>query len=65
MTKAKLTDIQIKAWIKAGERFDARADGNGLYLCFPENITPHSGAIVTGWPGNNVLCTSAHIPTCH
>ncbi|EJF2826143.1 DUF4102 domain-containing protein [Escherichia coli] len=36
MTKAKLTDIQIKAWIKAGERFDARADGNGLYLCFPE-----------------------------
>ncbi|HGX3622928.1 TPA: Arm DNA-binding domain-containing protein, partial [Escherichia coli] len=36
MAKAKLTDIQIRAWIKAGERFDARADGNGLYLCFPE-----------------------------
>lgn len=30
---AKLTDIQIKAWIKSGERFD----GNGLYLCFPKN----------------------------
>lgn len=34
---AKLTDIQIKAWIKAGERFDGRSDGNGLYLCFPKN----------------------------
>lgn len=29
---AKLTDIQIKAWIKAGERFEGRSDGNGLYL---------------------------------
>lgn len=29
---AKLTDIQIRAWIKAGERFDGRSDGNGLYL---------------------------------
>jgi len=32
---AKLTDMQIRAWIKSGERFEARADGNGLYLCFP------------------------------
>lgn len=28
----KLTDMQIRAWIKAGERFEGRADGNGLYL---------------------------------
>lgn len=32
---AKLTDIQIRAWIKAGEHFEGRADGGGLYLCFP------------------------------
>lgn len=35
MAKTKLTDIQIKAWIKTGERFEGRADGGGLYLCFP------------------------------
>ena len=34
---AKLTDIQIKAWVRAGERFNGRSDGNGLYLCFPKN----------------------------
>ena len=27
----KLTDIQIRAWIKAGERFEQRGDGDGLY----------------------------------
>ena len=32
----KLTDIQIRAWIKAGERFEGRADGDGLYLRFRE-----------------------------
>lgn len=31
---AKLTDIHIRAWIKAGERFEGRSDGNGLYLRF-------------------------------
>ena len=30
----KLTDIQIRAWIKADERFEGRADGEGLYLRF-------------------------------
>ncbi len=30
----KLTDMQIKAWIRAGERFEGRADGGGLYLRF-------------------------------
>lgn len=29
---AKLTDIRIRAWIKAGERFEGHSDGNGLYL---------------------------------
>ncbi|EEP9808257.1 tyrosine-type recombinase/integrase [Salmonella enterica] len=32
----KLTDAQIRAWIKSGERFEGRADGNGLYLRFRE-----------------------------
>lgn len=32
----KLTDMQIKAWIKAGERFEGKADGDGLYLCYRE-----------------------------
>ncbi len=31
---SNLTDIQIKAWVKNGERFEDRADGNGLYLCY-------------------------------
>lgn len=30
----KLSDIQIRNWIKAGERFEQRADGDGLYLRF-------------------------------
>lgn len=34
---AKLTDMQIRAWIKAGERFEGRSDGNGLYLSYREN----------------------------
>ncbi|MEQ1975692.1 integrase arm-type DNA-binding domain-containing protein [Xenorhabdus sp. SGI240] len=33
----KLTDKQIRAWIKSGERFEGKADGNGLYLCYREN----------------------------
>lgn len=32
----KLTDMQIRAWIKAGERFEGRSDGNGLYLRYRE-----------------------------
>ncbi|EMC8780803.1 tyrosine-type recombinase/integrase [Providencia rettgeri] len=30
----KLTDKEIRAWIKSGERFEGKADGNGLYLCY-------------------------------
>lgn len=33
---AKLSDIEIRNWIKAGERFDMRGDGNGLYLSYRE-----------------------------
>ncbi|TQI77956.1 integrase [Serratia fonticola] len=33
---AKLTDMQIRAWVKAGERFEGRSDGNGLYLRYRE-----------------------------
>ncbi|EAC0958880.1 tyrosine-type recombinase/integrase [Salmonella enterica subsp. diarizonae] len=36
---AKLTDLQIRAWIKSGEHFDGRSDGDGLYLCFPKNYS--------------------------
>lgn len=30
----KLTDMQIRHWIKTDERFEGRADGGGLYLRF-------------------------------
>ena len=29
---AKLEDTQIRGWVKNNVRFDAKADGNGLYL---------------------------------
>jgi hypothetical protein len=32
----KLRDVTIRNWIKAGERFEGRADGDGLYLRFRE-----------------------------
>lgn len=32
----KLSDVEIRHWIKAGERFEARDDGDGLYLRFRE-----------------------------
>ena len=35
----KLTDIQIKAWVKAGTRFEGKADGNGLYLRYRTHDT--------------------------
>jgi len=31
----KLTDLRIRQWISAGEHFDAKSDGGGLYLCWP------------------------------
>lgn len=38
----KLTDVAIRAWIKAGERFEGRTDGDGLVLTWrPDRTTPH------------------------
>jgi hypothetical protein len=31
---AKLTAVQIRDWIKRGERFEQRGDGDGLTLRF-------------------------------
>lgn len=33
---AKITDIQLRNWIKNNMRFEAKADGNGLYLRYRE-----------------------------
>lgn len=33
---AKLTDMQIRAWVRAKEYFEGRSDGNGLYLRYRE-----------------------------
>ncbi|PHM23351.1 uncharacterized protein DUF1240 [Xenorhabdus ehlersii] len=30
----KITDKEIRTWIKSGKRFEGKADGNGLYLCY-------------------------------
>jgi integrase len=35
---AKLTDIQIKSWIKKGEHFEGRTDGGGLYICYRKEM---------------------------
>jgi integrase len=35
---SELTDIQIKAWIKSGERFEQRGDGGGLFLSFRKDM---------------------------
>ncbi len=35
----KLSDIQIGAWIKAGERFEQRSDGDGLCLSYRDTFT--------------------------
>jgi len=34
----KLTDIQIRSWIKADERFDGKSDGDGLYLTYRKDF---------------------------
>ena len=33
---AKLSDMEIRNWIKSNERFDMRGDGDGLYLSYRE-----------------------------
>jgi hypothetical protein len=37
---AKLTDIQIRAWIKSGEHFDGRSDGVGCIYASQELLNP-------------------------
>jgi hypothetical protein len=38
----KLTNDAIRAWIKAGERFEGRTDGDGLVLTWrPDRTAPH------------------------
>ncbi|MSP27077.1 MAG: site-specific integrase [Methylococcales bacterium] len=38
---ANLSDSQIKSWIKNNDRFEGKADGNGLYLSYRKDfITP-------------------------
>ncbi|WP_223146789.1 tyrosine-type recombinase/integrase [Methylomonas fluvii] len=34
----ELTDIQIRAWIKSGERFEQRGDGGGLFMSFRKDM---------------------------
>jgi integrase len=34
-----LSDIQIRAWIKASERFEQRSDGGGLYFSYRASFT--------------------------
>lgn len=36
---AKLTDIQIKAWVRNDDRFEGRSDGNGLVLCYRKEMS--------------------------
>lgn len=35
----KLSDIQIKTWLRSQERFEGRSDGNGLYLCYRKEFS--------------------------
>ena len=36
---AKLSDIEIRNWIKSNERFEMRGDGYGLYLSYRDTFT--------------------------
>ena len=37
----KLSDVAIRAWIRSGERFEGRSDGDGLVLTrLPERSSP-------------------------
>ena len=37
----KLSDVAIRAWIRSGERFEGRSDGDGLVLTWrPERSAP-------------------------
>lgn len=34
----KLTDVQIRAWLKADMRTEGKSDGNGLYFCYRKDF---------------------------
>ena len=36
---AKLTDTQIRAWIKGNTRFEGKSDGGGLYLSYRKTFS--------------------------
>jgi len=36
---AKLTDTQIKAWIKSNTRFEGKSDGSGLYISYRKTFS--------------------------
>ena len=36
---AKLSDMEIRNWIKSNERFEMRGDGDGLYLSYRDTFT--------------------------
>ena len=35
---AGLSDIEIRSWIKNDVRFESKADGNGLSLCYRKEL---------------------------
>ena len=35
----KITDLQIRSWIKNNERFEGKSDGDGLYLSYRETFS--------------------------
>ena len=46
----KLTDISIRNWIKNGERFEARGDGDGLYLSYRATwLSPYGVFVTVSW----------------
>lgn len=44
-----LTDLQIRDWIKRGERFEQKGDGDGLYLRFRPKTASQKGDAVPCW----------------
>lgn len=45
----KLTDLEIRNWIKAGERFEQRGVGDGLYLRFRPATEKQKGDAAPRW----------------
>jgi len=59
---SKLTDVQIRNWIKAGERFEQRGDGDGLYLSYPrEFLGPALGVAIRRRSSRHLTWTSRRI----